>query len=254
MLTTLSRFLLSSMVALPFALAGCGGSTSSGGESGSAGGGTGGSGTGGSGTGGSGTGGSAGGCDFNGTHYPPGPVPSGDDCNSCFCSEDGSVGCTGAYCPEGCEYNGQIYNVGDSYPAGDGCNTCSCQADGQSICTKIACAPTCTYAGVVYQIGDEFASLDGCNKCSCTESGVSCTELPCACDPAKEWWRDYIGSSPQQCALIDFACPPNTIGFQNACGCGCEQDASCPQFIDCMPPAPNCEAMKEKCPYSGVAL
>ena len=71
--------------------------------------GTGGAGTGGGGT--TGTGGTGGGgttgtggaggaaCVRNGVTYPPGAtVPSGD-CNSCFCSENGSIGCTLIACP-----------------------------------------------------------------------------------------------------------------------------------------------------------
>ena len=83
-----------------------------------------------------------------------------------------------------------------------------------------------------------FPSLDGCNTCTCGPDGaVSCTEIACACDPAKEWWRHYVALDPASCAAIDYACPPNTTMFSNACGCGCEEDASCPPFFDCEPPA-----------------
>lgn len=37
-----------------------------------------------------------------------------------------------------CLYNGQTYNVGDSYKSQDGCNSCSCTATG-STCTLMAC-------------------------------------------------------------------------------------------------------------------
>ncbi len=192
-------------------------------------------------------------CEYGGKVYQDGAAfPATDGCNTCNCSK-GSVGCTLMLCTNGCDFNGAHYEPGESFPAGDGCNSCMCQSDGSIACTKAFCAPVCTYAGKDYQLGETFAAIDGCNKCTCTDQGVSCTEMACACDASKEWWRDYVGKSPQECMTIKYACPMNTTPFSNACGCGCEQDASCPQSIDCMPPAPNCDALQKKCPYSGVA-
>lgn len=54
--------------------------------------------------------------------------------------------------------------------------------------------------------------------------------------------------------VIDFVCPELTTYFGNACGCGCEQSADCPEYFNCMPPSPCDEdAIKTKCPYSGIA-
>ena len=80
-----------------------------------------------------------------------------------------------------------------------------------------------------------------------------------ACTPGAEYNRNYVGSSPDQCALIDFICPANTTYFANGCGCGCEQDASCPEFVDCMPgpgtPDPLCGVEgAQRCPYTVRAL
>lgn len=41
----------------------------------------------------------------------------------------------------GCEYNGETYDVGDSFEAADGCNTCFCEAGGAVGCTEMACDP-----------------------------------------------------------------------------------------------------------------
>jgi hypothetical protein len=43
--------------------------------------------------------------------------------------------------PEGgtCEYEGGIYQAGESFPSIDGCNTCSCGEDGLVACTERAC-------------------------------------------------------------------------------------------------------------------
>jgi len=41
-----------------------------------------------------------------------------------------------------CAFDGQRYEVGESFQATDGCNTCFCGEDGQIACTEIACEAT----------------------------------------------------------------------------------------------------------------
>jgi len=201
------------------------------------------------------TGGGA--CEVDGvTHQVGDSFRSSDGCNMCTCEEGGGVACTEMACDTSCVWEGQTHQVGDSFPAGDGCNTCSCEPGGFVGCTLMACVAECTWMGQVYTEGQSFPAGDGCNTCTCQgPDEVSCTQMACTCDPEKEWYRDYVSTDPMTCAVIDFACPPNTTGFENACGCGCEQDPSCPQYFDCMPPAMcDFEALKEQCPYSGFAL
>jgi hypothetical protein len=75
------------------------------------------------------------------------------------------------------------------------------------------------------------------------------------CNPELEHHRNYIGDL-ETCARADFSCKEPTTGFSNACGCGCEQDASCPPAFDCGPnarPAPGLECTPEnlaRCPLS----
>lgn len=195
-------------------------------------------------------------CFYQGQQFPPGATfPAGDGCNTCLC-QDGIAVCGHQSCPVTCSYQGQTYQPGESFPAGDGCNTCSCGEDGMVACTEIACAATCTYAGVEYTPGQSFPALDGCNTCTCGADGtVGCTKMACQCNPDAEWYRDYVGHSPDECAVIDFACIVNTTYFQNACGCGCEQSPACPEWFDCMPPNPcDIDKIKAECPYSGIAL
>jgi hypothetical protein len=78
------------------------------------------------------------------------------------------------------------------------------------------------------------------------------TDGVCKCDPNKEWWRKYISTDPEQCKVLKYYCQPYTFYFSNTCGCGCEQASSCPEWINCMPPA-SCSDLKKKCPYSKVA-
>ena len=181
------------------------------------------------------------------------------DC-SAGCKPSGFVACCTGTCvaeTTGCVVDGVVYEAGDTYPAGDGCNTCTCMDNGMSACTKKYCPAPCEYGGKLYNVGESFPSTDGCNQCTCLAGGVACTEKACMCNPNTEWYRDYIGESPEKCAVIKFACPDATNYFSNACGCGCEQDPSCPEWFNCMPGpgAPPCDpdAIKAKCPYSGIA-
>ncbi len=197
----------------------------------------------------------ANGCPYEGGYLSPGDqVQSPDGCNMCTCMDDGTLACTDMGCVT-CDYQGQTFTPGDTFPAGDGCNMCSCMDDGSIACTAMAC-PICVYEGAEHQPGESFPSIDGCNTCTCMDDGtVSCTEIACPCDPPNEWWREYASLDAQECLLLDFACPANTLRFDNACGCGCEQDASCPQFFDCMPPAQcDVQALMEQCPYSEIAF
>lgn len=41
----------------------------------------------------------------------------------------------------GCYYNGEVYELGDSFPSDDGCNQCGCSEGGLVACTLRACAP-----------------------------------------------------------------------------------------------------------------
>ena len=197
-------------------------------------------------------------CVVDGAQYKPGESwKAGDGCNTCQCTDTGEVVCTAAVC--GCWYQDVFHESGTSFPAGDGCNTCSCMDSGMVACTLMACPPKgCDYNGQHYEPGQSFPADDGCNTCTCGDGGmVGCTKMACACDPDTEWWRQYMSTDPAQCPLLDYACPQNTTPFLNACGCGCQQSKDCPQWFNCMPgpgvPACNVDAIKAKCPYSGIA-
>ncbi len=150
--------------------------------------------------------------------------------------------------PTGCDYAGSHYDVGASFPSTDGCNTCSCGSTGSVACTKRLCVPTCSYDGATYTAGQSFPSSDGCNTCSCTTNGtVICTERACVAD----WNKHYVGT-PSQCQVIRYTCVVGTTAFSDARGCGCEQPADCPRWINCEPPR-DCSAERTHCPLSQIA-
>ncbi|HWP07486.1 MAG TPA: hypothetical protein VNN72_17160, partial [Polyangiaceae bacterium] len=87
-------------------------------------------------------------------------------------------------------------------------------------------------------------------------SSVYCSDDTCSATPGKEPNRHYDPTG--MCQPQGDYCPEYTSPFHNDCGCGCEQDVTCPPTIDCSPgpePNPNCtEEALAQCPYSTRAL
>ena len=167
----------------------------------------------------------------------------------------GTPGVAGAPGFTGCVLGDKTYEVGEKWQCD--CNTCWCEAGGQVYGTLKAC-DVCVDETGVHFVGESFPAKDGCNTCRCEVGAVgavvSCTEKACVCDIGGEWWRNYVATDVSSCALLDYVCPANTQHFGNDCGCGCEQDKTCPEYVNCQPGAnPNCQAQLAKCPYSKVA-
>ncbi|MCB9733180.1 MAG: hypothetical protein H6745_11270 [Deltaproteobacteria bacterium] len=200
------------------------------------------------------------GCTVDGVRYPVGASVPGGSCEACTCGADGEVHCLATPCAP-CRYDGVFYGPGESFPDRDGCNTCTCMSGGEVACTDMACADGCVLPdGQAVPAGAPVPSPDACTTCVCDGQGnVVCArdDASCACDPASEHNRHYVADA-QTCMVIDLAaCPENTDYFSNACGCGCEQSANCPQWFNCMPspdgPPCDVEAIHRECPYSGIA-
>jgi hypothetical protein len=86
---------------------------------------------------------------------------------------------------------------------------------------------------------------------------VGCTRKACACNPEQEKSRRYKMRDPSQCKAALFGCDPGTKPFFNDCGCGCEQPATCPASVNCMPgpgsqPC-NQDEIKKTCPFTEIA-
>lgn len=198
--------------------------------------------------------------DDAGQHHNVGEsFPATDGCNTCTCVDDQSIVCTEMPCVAGCvASDGTFYNVGDSWfeAAECGGQGCDCVAPNTVECEGPPLVE-CYYDGEAYCVGDfVFIVTNGCGQyCDCIFDGTfDCGyDAPCVCNPNEEWWRSYVATDPDQCDLIDYLCPANTGGFSNECGCGCEQDANCPEWLDCEPPT-DCSSLMAACPYSKVAL
>ncbi len=148
-----------------------------------------------------------------------------------------------------CSYDGVAYEVGESFKCD--CNECKCEAGGFLSSTAVECLP-CLYAGKEVLSGATIPDRDGCNSCTCEFAAISCTKKACTCDPAKEWWRNYVATSAKECSLVDFTCDAGATPFSNDCGCGCEEPSTCPQFAQC-DPAYDCAKILADCPYAGAA-
>jgi hypothetical protein len=178
-----------------------------------------------------------------------------DGCNQCTCNASGEVTCDQNACEATCESNGMIVEPGTDLLAEDGCNYCRCE-NGELTCSDQIC-DQCIYGGTQYGPNEGFLSLDGCVECSCkvTEDGQGFVDCPpsaascCDATPGVEWWREY-GDAVGGCA--PELCPPATTPFNNDCGCGCEQDPSCPEAFDCVSTPCDADAIESECPFSRI--
>lgn len=252
---------LSLLTLSPLLLAACGGSTTSGSGSNLDGGaGTGGSAAGGvSGSGGGGISGSGG----------AGNGDSGTGGNTVCCTVEVA-----------CEPGDEEISGPDQCPADAECYTNSVCAQCGShpmCCSTVWCIRTCD----VYPTcdpGDTDIDYPCPPPASCYARTVCNTTVRCldvsspvdagppvdaadaaACNPDAEYNRHYVSTDPLQCQVIDIECTGSTTYFANDCGCGCEQDASCPPSVDCMPGSgtsdPLCTQEGQlQCPYTIRAL
>lgn len=122
------------------------------------------------------------GCVKNGVIYEFGSaVPTGDPCESCFCSKEAGiicamVGC--AYCPEGqhvpvegsccgechiCSYDDETYPVGPFIDPWDECSSCICHENGSVTCEDIECPDELPCKRWLIDVTDE----DCCPVCKC---------------------------------------------------------------------------------------
>jgi hypothetical protein len=118
-------------------------------------------------------------CEFDGETYELGDTWM-VECNTCTCTVDG-VQCTIMACfdDEVCEFGDETYDLGETWMVE--CNTCTCTDDGPQ-CTIMYCGETdgvCEWEGTFYPQGESWPAGDGCNVCFCTGLGPKCTRMWC---------------------------------------------------------------------------
>ena len=138
--------------------------------------------------------------------------------------------------------------VETSLPSLEDCNTCTCEdvgpcpQDAEMRCAAADCSPGCSYAGRSYPEGVWFPATDGCNECTCSGGEPRWASADCACDPEREYWREYTVATADECTSLNIDCPMGSVRFVNDCGCGCEQSPECPARADCGQGRPDVSA------------
>lgn len=114
--------------------------------------------------------------------------------------------------------------------------------------------PSCSLYGRFFPVGSKHLDPYDCNECECVANpnvtGWGCTTK--ACVGCKDLSGvSYVAKDPKECAVIDYACPANTEGYGDDCGCGCRQNPDCAETYDCRN---GCErdVIETWCPFSKI--
>ncbi len=139
----------------------------------------------------------------------------------------------------------------DECPPGANCYS------NQICCSTVWCVDQTATCDAIPVCAEGELEVSFCPEgATCHTRSMCGTSILCqagSCNPEFEPYRDYVGSSQDECALIDFICPDHTTMFGNGCGCGCEQPGTCPEYVDCMPSLDGPAAAlcsSNECPYS----
>ncbi len=104
----------------------------------------------------------------------------------------------------------------------------------------------------------EFSSCEGPFWCVLVPEceGDECAVRE-ACNRDEDHNLRYAHRLVALCEGLTLECPENTSQFLNECGCGCQQDESCPAFVNCSPSAegdrdPMCDD-RSICPLTSRA-
>jgi len=82
---------------------------------------------------------------------------------------------------DGCLYDGERHDVGDSFPSDDGCNTCTCTQGGSVACTLRACTNVCGgLTGLPCRDG-YYCNYPEEAQCGAADQTGTCEERPSVC-------------------------------------------------------------------------
>lgn len=139
-----------------------------------------------------------------------------------------------------------------------------CYADkwcGQNVqCAKYVEDGTCTEKPTC---DPEQMSLPSCLSGGICETRSACGKrvmcetfkVGSGCQPGLD--KHYVYAAyAEDCPTFTIYCPAGSSPFVNDCGCGCEQPADCPDWVDCMPTTGSishlCSTSAE-CPFTDRA-
>ncbi|MGE5784978.1 MAG: hypothetical protein ACM3ZE_10320 [Myxococcales bacterium] len=178
----------------------------------------------------------------------------------------GKGGSTGA--PVTCCAAMPVCNTGDTQlKSKDACPANTTCYSVSMCCGTVWCAPArtqCTALPVCEngdtQIAGACPADASCYERTTCGSTITCKRASCS---KKDYNRKYTLTDPAKCAAVRIACETNAVPFSDTCGCGCEQDSSCPESVDCMPgagivakplPTPDLCTDLTQCPFTVRAL
>jgi len=213
-------------------------------------------------------------CEWDGAIYQVGDEfngVGGNWCNTCFCSDDGTINCTKmgcADCPPPVEYEGGCTAVvawGKNPDTGACCQyatPCNVPANFEifyskdecnSGCSEVMCTLFCEYGFKVDDNGCQMCACnepppgdctpgdtkdadDGCNTCVCSNNGMwNCTKMACECscpEPMGFGMCVEMCMSDEDCGIGEMCC-------SNGCGHTC-QKAICEGATETASPCEAC--------------
>lgn len=177
-------------------------------------------------------------------------IPSLKDCPAGYACHETTICCSTIYCARPTVQCTAV-PVCD---AGDAEITGECPPD-LSCYTRSLCGSTIRCRHSDFGAGGSSGSAGGTGVGGSVGGSAGAGGSAGSCSPTEEYNRNYVSLSPAECTLIFYGCAPPTKMFSNACGCGCEQSASCPEWVNCEPGSTPRDALctvapDDPCPYT----
>jgi len=128
-----------------------------------------------------------------------------EDCNDCFCSDQGHAICTEMACAPQMSRSLSARDGFHCEPGTtwmDDCNTCFCSPSSQAACTLMACPPSSSGTGEeCARAAAGFQFMRDCNSCVCNAHGQAvCTKL--ACGSLLLWYTELMKIKGTYCGCI----------------------------------------------------
>jgi Pacifastin inhibitor (LCMII)/Kazal-type serine protease inhibitor domain len=130
--------------------------------------------------------------------------------------------------PQVCEFDGGVFQPGDSFPSSDGCNQCFCNENGDVACTERACLTLCGGLLGASCPDGQFCSFPPEAQCGAGDQTGVCSVQPEVCnfqyDPVCGCDGETYGNA------CTAAAAGVSVSASGECGVepGCQSDSDCP--------------------------